>query len=126
MADAAMGMSAMLPPEIRAQGQAPQGPAAFMQAGQAAQGPGAPIGGDPIALLEQKIVELERWTSDMASLVQTIHPPAGALLVPIAQAGKAFQAQIQQLRQRMGGSAAAQVSAPRPTPAEGAPVRPAV
>jgi len=95
----------------------------LMQPGQAGAGR---IGGDPIAMLEQKVQELERWASEMNDLLQQVHPTAQAFLVPIAQAGKALQGQIQQLRQRMPGGGASGALAQGSTPVESAPVRPVV
>ncbi len=92
-----------------------------MQAGQQ-QPPSLP---DPIALLEQKVADLEQWAGDTAQLIDQIHPAMGALLVPIAQAGKAMQQTLAEMRERGGGSPTVQPGPPM-NPAEGAPVQPAV
>lgn len=121
-----------IPPEIRAQQQPkPPQPGLFMQAGmaQAGQGPGA---ADAVGQLEQKIGELEKWAQDTMLLIEQVHKPAGALLVPIAQAGNALKAEIGKLRQRTQGAGPATPAGPAgapggapPNPAEGVSARPA-
>jgi hypothetical protein len=55
---------------------------------------------DPVSMLEAKLRELEQWMADMLSLTNRVHPPLKALLVPMANIGKAFEAEIAELRQR--------------------------
>jgi hypothetical protein len=107
------------PPQIQAQMQppvpAPMGADVFMQAGRT-----APAQPDVMAMLEQKVVELEQWASDMMKLTQVVHPPLAALLVPIAQAGKAIQSEVQQIKERAGqGGGLASGAPPAANPAEG-------
>ena len=87
----------MLPPEIRQQ-QAPAPPQVpmLMAAGQAAPNP-------------------------LAMLIEAVQPAMGALLVPIAQAGKALQSQVGELEAQAGGA-----TPPEPplNPAEGQGARP--
>lgn len=117
MAD--LGAGPPLPPEVMAQQSPHARSPIFMQ-------PRTATGGDPIAALEGKIAELERWATDMYQQLEFLDPPSQALLVPVAQAGKALQSRIQQLRQRMGGAPTTPGPTARPTPAEGAPVRPMI
>jgi hypothetical protein len=58
---------------------------------------------DPIGVLEQKIAELENWAGQTAPLLSQVNPALAALLVPIAQAGKALQGEVASMRERMGG-----------------------
>lgn len=58
---------------------------------------------DPIALLEQKISELEVWAGEASKLIQATHPALAAYLVPIAQAGRALQEEIGAMRERATG-----------------------
>ena len=59
---------------------------------------------DPIALLEQKISELEVWAGGASKLIQAVHPALSAYLVPIAQAGRAMQEEISSMREQAAGS----------------------
>lgn len=59
---------------------------------------------DPVALLEQKISELEVWAGGASKLIQKVHPTLSAYLVPIAQAGRAMQEEIASMRERAAGS----------------------
>ena len=107
----------------------------FMQAGgrQMAGQPAPQMGPppiDPLAMLDQKVIELEQWATDMSMLVKAIHPPMGALLIPIAQAGKALQQQVAEMKERLGAQSApaapgAEAAGPMPqlatpSPTEGA------
>jgi hypothetical protein len=86
------------------------------------QQPGA--AGNPIQQLKSKLGELETLTGDLMILLRTVHPPSGALLVPIAQAGKALMSQVAEIEQRASGALpSGSGGAPVPTPAEGAPRR---
>jgi hypothetical protein len=120
-----------LPPEVREQMvQQPPDPSVFAQAGQTAQQQGGPAqggnptqGGNPIAVLKQKLAEWEKITGEVFQMVQTIHPPSAALMVPVAQAGKALMQQVAQLEKRQAGGATPQ-QGPQPNPAEGVSARP--
>lgn len=119
----------MAPPEIRAQqGQPrPQGQAGpvFMQ--------GQNLGGQSqqpnlIGQLEGKLGDLEKLVNDLMMLVDQVHKPLGALLVPIAKAGQAFKQEVQKIKaremQQQGGPAGSaqpggQQGANVPNPAEG-------
>ena len=88
-----------LPPELlQQQAQQQSAMPAFMAMGR--PGMGTP---DPVALLEQKIAELESWAGQTAPLLSQVNPGLAALLVPIAQAGKALQTEIAGMRERMAG-----------------------
>jgi hypothetical protein len=58
---------------------------------------------DPIAVLEGRMEMLEEWAKGTAPLLTQINPALGTLLVPIAQAGKAMQSEIANLKQRNAG-----------------------
>lgn len=110
------------PPQVQAQMQPPMpeqvGADMFMQAGRS-----SPAQPDMLAMLEQKVFELEQWASDMMKLCQAIHPPMAALLVPIAQAGKAIAGEVQQMKERAGQGGGMGSQAPPPAnPAEGVPM----
>lgn len=98
-----------LPPEISAQQQQAAAPI-FAQMG--AAGPALP---DPVLVLEGKIGELEQWASETAPLLTQINPGLATLLVPIAQAGKALQTEIQILKQRAGAASPAVSGSAPPT-----------
>jgi hypothetical protein len=55
---------------------------------------------DPISVLEGKMAQLEQWAAETAPLLTQVNPALGTLMVPIAQAGKAMQSEIANLRQR--------------------------
>lgn len=113
-----------LPPSVRRQMATRQTPV-FMAAGQnqAAMGQGQPGQApslDGVSQLEAKLGELESVTSDIMKILSVVHPPSAALLVPIAQAGKALQATVAELKARSGGQSP-QTTAPQPNPAEAQP-----
>lgn len=83
-----------LPPEIQAQSQ-PSPVSMFSQMGASIP--------DPLALLEAQIAKLEAWAAETAPIASQVDPGLATLLVPIAQAGKAMQAETQNLRQRTAG-----------------------
>lgn len=83
-----------LPPEIAAQQQQSPVPM-FAQMG--AQGAALP---DPVGVAEMKLAELEQWAGGFAPLLSLINPGLATLLVPIAQAGKALQSEIQAMKAR--------------------------
>jgi hypothetical protein len=89
-----------LPPDIQAQqaqqAQQPQ-PAAPMFAQMGASIP------DPISVLEAQVAKLEQWAADTAPLANQVNPALTTLLIPIAQAGKALQTEIENLKQRTSG-----------------------
>lgn len=86
-----------LPPGISAQ----QQPAAqTFQAMGAMGGGGIP---DPISVLETQVSKLESWAAETAPLLTQVNPALATLLVPVAQAGKALQSEIANLKQRMSG-----------------------
>lgn len=121
-----MPQAPMLPPEIRdQQGGAPQGgpeqPPVISQVGQAMNQQQGQPGGDPVALLEQKIQELEKWAGDTMLLVEQVHKPASALLVPIAKAGLALKQEIQKIKQRKTAGSPQPGQAPGGPPGMGAP-----
>lgn len=104
-----MATPAMPPMPREIQAQAPP-PPVYMAAGQAdAQG----VGGDPLGQLEQLLAALEKTVGDIAQILSAVHPPSQTFLVPMAQAGKALQKRVQELRQQMSG----RTVAPTPTPA---------
>jgi hypothetical protein len=103
------------------------GAPAFLQAGQAVQGQGSPASGDMVAQLEKKVNDLEQTAGEIHMLLQQIDASAGALLVPIAQAGKALKQQVQEIKARQAGpSGSTPGMESTPTPAEKPPVRPVV
>jgi hypothetical protein len=83
-----------LPPGIQAQAQQP--------AAQTFQAMGSALP-DPIAVLETQMAKLEQWAAETAPLLTQVNPALGTLLVPIAQAGKAMQSEIANLKNRMSG-----------------------
>jgi hypothetical protein len=87
----------MLPPEIRQPAPPALPPMPMMM--QAGQSP-IPAMVDPVGMLEGKMKELEQWMADMLPLTNAVHPPLKALLVPMANIGKAFETEIAALRQR--------------------------
>src|SRR5512146_1032397 len=96
------GMTAVppLPPDIQAQQQPMMSQFAEMRGAGMGMGAGIP---DPVALLEAKVAELESWAESTAPLLSQINPAAAALLVPIAQAGKALQSEVASMRERQAG-----------------------
>ena len=58
---------------------------------------------NPIDVLSGKLSQLELWASETAPLLSQVNPALAVLLVPIAQAGKALQSEIEQLKQRTAG-----------------------
>ena len=108
-----------LPPEVQSQ----MNPSAmFADMGR--------IGGallDPLNIAEQKVMELEQWAGSMASLLEQVQPALTALLVPIAQAGKALQGEIAGMKQRAGAqTSVVQGSAPPAVPGVMPGARPAM
>ena len=94
--------------------------------GQALQG--QQPGGDLIAQLDQQLQQFEKLISDMNMLIEQVHKPLGALLVPIAKAGQALKGEVQKIKareqQQQGGpQGSAQPGGPAgantPNPAEG-------
>jgi hypothetical protein len=83
-----------LPPGIQAQAQQPAAPM-FQQMGAAIP--------DPVSVLETQMAKLEQWAAETAPLLTQVNPALGTLMVPIAQAGKAMQSEIANLKQRMSG-----------------------
>jgi hypothetical protein len=96
-----------LPPEIAAQQQQPVGP----MFAQMASGGGLP---DPIGVAEMKLAELEQWAGSFAPLLSQINPGLATLLVPIAQAGKALQSEIGNLRARTAAPSPAEAGSMPP------------
>ena len=58
---------------------------------------------NPMDVLKGKLQELETWMQDTVGLIQQINPSWSALLVPMAQAGKALLSEVAQTEQRMSG-----------------------
>lgn len=127
-----MAQSPPTPPQIRQQQQSPSPMMMAAQQQGAPQGGGAGQGSaEMIGQLDQKIQELEKWTSDMNMILSSVHPPLKALLGPIAQVGKALQQETTELKKRAGaqgqqsaggqqGGGAGAGGADTPNPAEGA------
>lgn len=109
-----------LPPDIAAQAAAPPPASAmFSQMGMAIP--------DPVVVLEGKVAQLEQWASEVAPLTNQINPALTTLLVPIAQAGKALQSEIENLKQRTAGpSPQVMGSAPPTLPGSMPSARPAM
>lgn len=102
----------LLPPQI-AQQQFSQPPeAVFAEMGRQ----GGSMLPNPLDLLDQKITELEVWAGQMAPLLSQIQPGLTALLVPIAQAGKALQQEIGGMRERAAQGPTVQGSVPPSVP----------
>lgn len=101
----------LLPPQIQQQ-QAPPPQQTFNSMGQMGGG-GLP---NPLDILEQKMSELEVWAGQMAPLLSQIQPGLTALLVPIAQAGKALQEEIASMKERAQGGPMVQGSVPPSVP----------
>lgn len=93
-----------LPPQIQAQ-QVPPSPAAtFSQ--MAPAGPGGQPGmgiPNPITVLKAQMAKLEAWAAETVPLLSQVNPALSTLLIPIAQAGKAMQTEIDQMEQRNAG-----------------------
>lgn len=68
-----------------------------------AAGAGMPQSAQLMDMLKAKVGELEEWANQTMQLLQQINPGAMALMVPIAQAGKALQEQIADMEARSGG-----------------------
>ena len=83
-----------MPPQIAAQ-QQPNAAPMFAQMGASIP--------DPVSVLETQMAKLEQWAAETAPLLTQVNPALGTLMVPIAQAGKAMQSEIQNLKQRMSG-----------------------
>lgn len=64
---------------------------------------GQPLIPDPVTVLQGQVAKLEQWAADTAPLTTQINPALTTLLVPIAQAGKALAAEIQNIQQRNAG-----------------------
>lgn len=80
------------------------------QAGGGGAQPGTQAaGGELVDQLDSKIKELEKWTSDVNTLVSSLRPELKALLGPIAQVGKAFQKEVAEMKQRAGQSVQGQM-----------------
>lgn len=86
-----------LPPDIQAQQSAAAAPM-FAQMG--AMNQGMP---NPLDVLKSQVAKLEAWAAETAPLTNQINPALTTLLVPIAQAGKALQSEIENLEQRTAG-----------------------
>jgi len=69
---------------------------------QAAQASPVPQMVDPVGIIDAKVNELEQWAADMLPLVSRVHPPLKALLVPLANIGMQFRAEVAKLRERAG------------------------
>ena len=102
-----------LPPDVQAQ--QPSAPGIGMMMGAT-----MPQAGDMTVMLKQKLGELESWASEMMQLLPVVAPNMLALLVPIAQAGKAMQSQIEEMNGRaeagqgQGGAPPPPVGQPNP------------
>lgn len=72
--------------------------ALFQQMG--AAGGGLP---NPVEVLKGKLSQLEEWAASTAPLLSQVNPALATLLVPIAQAGKALQSEIESMEQRSAG-----------------------
>jgi hypothetical protein len=114
-----------LPPEIRGQqaGAGQQIPM-MLEAGQRMMAGPAQMGFDPMQMLSQKIAELSQVAMDVMQLTKMVHPPLAAFLVPIAQAGKALEQQVEMLKQKSMAGPGAAGQPVEPNPAEAAPVAP--
>jgi len=87
-----------MPPEVSAQMAAqPQqsAPQMFQQMGASLP--------NPVSVLEGKMAQLEQWAAETAPLLQQLNPALATLMVPIAQAGKAMQSEIANLKARTSG-----------------------
>lgn len=108
-----------LPPQVQSQ----MNPAAmFADMGR--------VGGalpDPINIAEQKLAELEQLVGSISSILEQIQPALTALLVPIAKAGQALQAEVAGMKERAGApTSIVQGSAPPAVPGIIPGARPAV
>ena len=84
-----------LPPQIRAQQQQQNAGPMFAKMG--AQLP------DPVALMEAQVAKLEQWAQETAPIASQVGPQIATLLVPIAQAGKAMQSEVEAIKQQNAG-----------------------
>lgn len=104
-----------------------------MGAAQQGGGPGAqqqqqsPDPQQMLQMYQQKIQSLAQLAGEIMQLQAVIDPEGQALLVPIAQGGKALEARIQEIAQRAqagpgapGGAQASGGGSPAPNPDEGA------
>jgi hypothetical protein len=71
---------------------------------------------NPLDLADQLMAELEVWAGKAAQLLGQIQPGLTALLVPIAQAGKALQEEIGAMKERAQGGPMVQGSVPPTVP----------
>lgn len=71
---------------------------------------------DLVVQFKAKLTELETWTNDAMMLLQRINPAIMALLVPIAQAGKALQDQMADVEARNGEAPPQTGPGDEPTP----------
>jgi len=86
------------PPEVQGQMQAQPQASPVSMFGQ--MGSSIP---NPVTVLEGKMAQLEQWAAETAPLLTQLNPALATLLVPIAQAGKAMQTEIANLKQRTAG-----------------------
>ena len=111
------------PPGIATQQEEPEpGGGVFMQPGQQGQPPGQTPGG-PMAMLKQKLAELESWAGETMMIAKQANPALTAFLGPIAQAGIEMRKAIEEMEQRSGmAKGSPQVPArPPQNPAAGPP-----
>lgn len=90
------------------------------------QNPGAPDKKAILAQYGQAIQKVAEATKELMTIQAAIDPEGQALLVPIGQAGKALEARVQEISQRMeagpgspGMSQTASAESPAQNPSEG-------
>jgi hypothetical protein len=86
-----------LPPEIMQQQQPASAVPMYAQMGAQATLP------NPVAVLSGQIEKLKSWAAETAPLLTQVNPGLATLLVPIAEAGKALESEIEALIQRTSG-----------------------
>lgn len=73
-----------------------------------------------ITVLKQQIEVMGGAAKKIMIMLGTVAPELKSYLVPIAQAGKALQSEVEAMEQRMGGQGSAVSPAAAPNPAGGA------
>ena len=115
-------MAPPLPPDIQQQQQSPEAAQSVFSANGLNQ-PASQGGAQVLQQVQAKVQELDKWATEMKTMLDQYDPSLSVLLQPIAQAGMDLAKALQQKSQQNGQARGSSVVPPNgpPNPSAGPP-----
>ncbi len=112
-----------LSPEVLGQASPEKAKSVFAAEG---VGPGNPQPGmEAVGQIKKQLEALDKWLAETLQLVMAVHPPAKAVLAPIAKAGEDLAKMTEEIAKRSGMAQGSPVVSPQqapPNPSAGPPI----